>query len=154
MTKEEISELYTRLAFQCESAIDALLAKGLIDTDLATSTKEKFYDPLNAERLRTSKKIRDYHEKASLYLRQLACKNMVSLTELASQYSEESPGYVIQSWIRSRNTLEFLRQWENDINEEFDDGACGELIHQEYTKHHSPLRHLCGFEGLMLLECM
>ena len=133
MTKEEISELYTRLAFQCESAIDALLAKGLIDTDLATSTKEKFYDPLNAERLRTSKKIRDYHETASLYLRQLACKNMVSLTELAKQYSEESPGYVIQSWMHSRNTLEFLRQWENDMNEEFDDRACEELIHQGHT---------------------
>ena len=43
MTKEEISELYTRLAFQYESSIDALLAKGLIDTDLTTATKEKFY---------------------------------------------------------------------------------------------------------------
>lgn len=43
MTKEEISKLYIRLAFQYESAIDTLLAKGLIDTDLATATKEKFY---------------------------------------------------------------------------------------------------------------
>lgn len=42
MTEGKISELYTRLAFQYESAIDALLAKGLIDTDLATATKEKF----------------------------------------------------------------------------------------------------------------
>jgi hypothetical protein len=45
------------------------------------------------------------------------CNNMVSLTELARQYSEEPPGYVIQSWMRSRNTLEFLRQWENDMHE-------------------------------------
>lgn len=109
MTKEEISELYTRLAFQYESSIDALLAKGLIDTDLTTATKEKFYDSLNEEKLQTSKKIRDYHKTVSLYMRQLACKDMVSLTELARQYSEESPGYVIQSWMRSRNTLEFLR---------------------------------------------
>lgn len=35
--------------------------------------------------------------------------------------------------MRSRNTLEFLRQWENDINEEFDDRACEELIHQGHT---------------------
>lgn len=58
---------------------------------------------------------------------------MVSLTELSRQYSEESPAYAIQSWMRSRNTLEFLRQWENDMNEEFDDRACEELIHQGHT---------------------
>ena len=45
-------------------------------------------------------------------------------------YSDESPGDVIQSWMRSRNTLEFLRQWELEQNAEFDDQACVELIHQ------------------------
>lgn len=49
MKEEEISELYVRLAFHYESAIDALLAKGLIDIDLAAATKEKFYDSLNEE---------------------------------------------------------------------------------------------------------
>jgi hypothetical protein len=66
-------------------------------------------------------------------MRMLAYDGMVSLTELARQYSDESPGYVIQSWMRSRNTLEFLRQWENDMNEGFDDRACEELIHQGHT---------------------
>lgn len=133
MAEKEISELYVRLAFQYESAIDTLLTKGLIDTDLATAAKEKFYDSLNEEKLQTAKKIRDYHETMSLYMRQMTCSNMVSLTELSRQYSEESPAYVIQSWMRSRNTLEFLRQWENDMNEEFDDSACEELIHQGHT---------------------
>ena len=40
---------------------------------------------------------------------------------------------MIQSWMRSRNTVEFLRQWENDMNAEFDDRACEELIHQGHT---------------------
>lgn len=57
MTEEEIRNLYIRLAFQYESSIDALLTKGLIDTDLATAGKEKFYDSLNEEKLRTSKKL-------------------------------------------------------------------------------------------------
>jgi len=35
--------------------------------------------------------------------------------------------------MRSYNTLEFLRQWGNDINAEFDDRACEELIHQGRT---------------------
>ena len=133
MTEEEISELYVRLAFQYESAVDALLAKGVIDTCLVAVVKEKFYNSLNEEKLRTSRKIRDYHEIVCLYMRQMTCKDMVSLTELTRQYSEKSPGYVIQSWMRSHNTLEFLRQWENDMNEEFDDRACEELIHQRHT---------------------
>ena len=57
----------------------------------------------------------------------------MSLTELAKQYSEGPPGYAIQSWMWSRNTLKFLRQWENDMNGEFDDAACEGLIHQAHT---------------------
>ena len=45
----------------------------------------------------------------------------------------KSPGYVIQSWMRSRNTLEFLRQWELEQNAEFDDQVCAELIRQGHT---------------------
>ena len=56
MTEEEIRKLYIHLAFQYESSIDALLTKGLIDTDLAAATKEQFYDSLNEEKLRTAKK--------------------------------------------------------------------------------------------------
>ena len=114
MTEKEIGELYARLAFQYEFSIDSLLARWIIDIDLATTSREKFYDSLNEEKLRTR-------------------KDMVSLTELARRHSEKSPGYVIQSWMRSRNTLEFLHQWENDMNEEFDDRVCVELIYQGHT---------------------
>lgn len=55
MTEKEVGELYTRLAFQYESSIDSLLARRIIDTDLATTSREKFYDSLNEEKLRTSK---------------------------------------------------------------------------------------------------
>lgn len=39
MTENEIGELYTRLAFYYESAIEALLAKGVIDADFVATTK-------------------------------------------------------------------------------------------------------------------
>ena len=129
MPEKEISELYTRLAYQYESSIDSLLERRIIDTDIAATSREKFYDSLNEEKLRTSKKLRDYYETMRLYMRLMTCKDMVSLTELARLYSKESPGYVIQSWMRNRNTLEFLRQWENEMNEEFNDNACEALIH-------------------------
>ena len=133
MNENELRERYIRLAFQYESAIDALLTKGLVDVEAASAAKERFYDTLNEERLRATQKIRDYHETIGLYMRVLANDGMISLTELAKQYSDESPGYMIQSWMRSRNTLEFLRQWENDMNEGFDDSASEELIYQGHT---------------------
>lgn len=54
MTEKEISELYIRLVFQYESALDALLLKGVIDQGLIDATKDKFYGSLNEEKLRTS----------------------------------------------------------------------------------------------------
>lgn len=63
MKEEEISELYIRLALQYKSAIDMFLAKGLIDKDLATTHKEKFYDTLDEEKLLAYKKIEGYREK-------------------------------------------------------------------------------------------
>ena len=133
MTPEEMSDLYIRIAFHYESTVDRLLGKGLIDKDFADYHRKTFYDSLDEEKLRTSQKIGSQIEIMQRYVRAMVCGAMVSLTKIAKKYTEDSPGYVIQSWMRSRNTLEFLRQWENDMNREFDDRACGELIHEAHT---------------------
>ena len=73
--------------------------------DIATTHKERFYDTLDEEKLRTHKKIGDYRETIRLYMRKMTCNNMGSLTELARQHSEESPGYVIQSWMRNHTPI-------------------------------------------------
>ena len=133
MTTEEISNLYIRIAFQYESSLEQLVDKGLVDKDFTDKSKQTFYNALDEEKLRTDQKIRNHTEIIRRYMRGMICEDMVSLTEVARQYSKDSPGYIIQSWMRSRNTLEFLRQWENDMNGEFDDKACEELIHQAHT---------------------
>ena len=133
MTPEEMSNLYIRIAFHYESTIDRLVGKGLLDKDFVDSHRKTFYDSLDEEKLRASQKIRSQTEIMQRYVRAMACGDMVSLTNIAKQYTEDSPGYVIQSWMRSRNTLEFLRQWENDMNGGFDDTACEELIHEAHT---------------------
>lgn len=43
----------------------------------------------------------------------------VSLTDIAKKFSDNAPSYVIQSWMRSRNTLEFLKLWEQRHNANF-----------------------------------
>lgn len=43
----------------------------------------------------------------------------ISLTDIAKKLSDTAPSYVIQSWMRSRNTLEFLKLWEQRHNNRF-----------------------------------
>ena len=52
-----------------------------------------------------------------------------SLTNIArNNTSGEQLGYVIQSWLRSYNTLEFLKAWEVDRNPSFDVDGYDALI--------------------------
>lgn len=46
--------------------------------------------------------------------------DFISLTEIAKLKNFKNPSYVIQSWLRDRNTLEFLFQWEMENNSAFD----------------------------------
>lgn len=57
-------------------------------------------------------------------------RTIASLTEIERTKSEKNPGYLIQSWLRSDNTVRFLRAWELEHNEEFDSEACDKLIEE------------------------
>ncbi|MBS5047970.1 MAG: KilA-N domain-containing protein [Firmicutes bacterium] len=47
----------------------------------------------------------------------------VSLTDIARKYDAANPSYLIQSWLRSRNTVEFLATWERKHNSNFNEDA-------------------------------
>ena len=130
MTEKELSELYARLALQFDSVLGTLVSKNLVFPDFVSGIRKDFYDSLNEEKRKDFKRIFTYTEIIKRYIRENADNGPVSLTQLAKEYSKESPGYIIQSWMRSKNTLEFLRQWEIAENPDFDDAACEELIRQ------------------------
>ncbi len=44
----------------------------------------------------------------------------ISLTDIAKYKNEDDPRFVIQNWMRNRNTLEFIGFWEILNNENFD----------------------------------
>ena len=69
MTPEELSNLYIRIAFQYESALNQLVDKGLVDKDLVDKTRKTFYDSLDEEKLRTSQKVGNHTEIIRRYLR-------------------------------------------------------------------------------------
>ena len=43
----------------------------------------------------------------------------VSLTDIAKMKDSKNPSYVIQGWLRDRNTIEFLHLWEREHNRDF-----------------------------------
>ncbi len=52
----------------------------------------------------------------------------VSLTDIVRAHSDDTPGYVIQSWLRSRNTLAFLDLWEKENNPDYRESGYKELL--------------------------
>ncbi|EHQ88986.1 KilA-N domain-containing protein [Desulfosporosinus youngiae] len=52
----------------------------------------------------------------------------VSLTDIAREKNSKSPGYLIQSWLRNSNSIEYLRLWEKRFNPSFLDDECEKLI--------------------------
>lgn len=57
----------------------------------------------------------------------------ISLTEVARAHSEDAPGYVIQSWLRSGNTLAFLNLWEQENNPNYSETGYEELLKRKKT---------------------
>lgn len=58
-------------------------------------------------------------------------ESCISLTEIARAHSEDAPGYVIQSWLRSGNTLAFLNLWEQENNPDYSETGYEELLEKK-----------------------
>lgn len=43
----------------------------------------------------------------------------ISLTDIAKVKDSDNPRYIIQNWMRNRNTIEFLGVWEPLCNPDF-----------------------------------
>lgn len=55
-------------------------------------------------------------------------ESYISLTELVRAHSDDAPGYVIQNWMRSGNTLAFLNLWEKENNPDYCEDGYVELL--------------------------
>ena len=60
-------------------------------------------------------------------------ESYISLTKIARAHSEDAPGYVIQRWLRSENTLAFLNLWEKENNPDYSDVGYIELLEKKKT---------------------
>lgn len=57
----------------------------------------------------------------------------VSMTKIARGKQISSPSHLIQSWMHSNTTIEYLRMWEKIYNPQFQEDACNGLIHMVHT---------------------
>ncbi len=75
-----------------------------------------------------------YEPKMNAFLEQTVYKYLrptdepISLTDIARRFESENPSYLIQSWLRSRNTIEFLGEWERNNNKQFNEKAFQKLL--------------------------
>lgn len=74
---------------------------------------------------------RTTHRKASVPQGKKQDEGYTSLTEIARAHSEDAPGYVIQSWLRSGNTLAFLNLWEKEHNPDYNEAGYVELLEKK-----------------------
>lgn len=58
-------------------------------------------------------------------------ESYVSMTEIARVHSDDPPGYVIQSWLRSGSTLAFLNLWEKENNPNYRENGYKELLEKK-----------------------
>ena len=75
-------------------------------------------------------KTNEHYAKLQLDLEHLRFKDgqKYSLTEIAKRKDSFNPSYVIQSWLRDKNTLELLCLWEKEHNPDFNLEEARKLI--------------------------
>ena len=80
-------------------------------------------------------------------------KDYVSLTHIARMKNFENPSYVIQSWLRDRNTLDVLYLWEIENNPNFKkdgyEGIVNKLSNPSFTLTAKIWREETGATGIL-----
>jgi hypothetical protein len=130
ITDKEKAELYLAHAISTERIAKWLVEKGIASQEDSNETLARMYENLH-EREKEIEAFRvspGYAEIMRTYLKKALLNQYLSLTDIAREKDKASPSYVIQSWLRSRNTLEFLRIWETANNSDFDEYECEALL--------------------------
>ena len=128
MERASQSELLWAYAITRDEYAKRLSEKSLLKTEDLEFIRERIFELIN----RGEANIHDPKEEQRLqavvekYL--YPTDDYISLTDIAKRFDSENPSYVIQSWLRSRNTIAFLGQWERENNPGFDKQAFQQLL--------------------------
>lgn len=114
-------------AISCEER-DKIIKRIAKDNDFAEHTL-----PVLAGYQRSEKEVLDRTARKNTDMLQYHWpdESYVSLTDIVRAHSDDASGYVIQSWLRSGNTLAFLNLWEKENNPDYCEGAYKELLEKK-----------------------
>lgn len=87
-------------------------------------TREKFLVRVN--KLSPIKMNACLEETVAKYLH--PSDDYISLTGIARKFDADNPGYLIRSWLRSHNTVEFPAERERKNNQDFDEATFQKLV--------------------------
>ncbi|MTR44171.1 KilA-N domain-containing protein [Pseudoflavonifractor sp. BIOML-A13] len=122
--KEQIEALWT-YEVATEKVLRRSVKKGFITQEEADDFSEKLFNQLNTDNIPG---FRPSHLGEKMRMEDIRVNPYVSLTEIAREKKSSSPSYLIQSWLRSTTTIEYLRIWEKIYNPRFQEEACDQLI--------------------------
>jgi hypothetical protein len=108
-----------------EKVLKRLVNKGIFTQEHADYISDQFFEQLNLVDVPGSL-LSSIGEK--MINENCGHSPYVSLTDIAREKNSESPGYLVQSWLRNSNTIEYLRLWEKKFNPNFLDDECEKLI--------------------------
>ncbi len=131
MTDREAQiEAFWTYEISTEKILRRAVKKGFISQAEADEFSEKLFEELD------TKKIPGFLPsplKQKMCAEDVRVNPYVSITEIAKEKKISSPSYLIQSWMRSNTTIEYLRMWEKIYNPQFQEDACDDLIHTVHT---------------------
>lgn len=108
-----------------EKVLKRSVKKGCITQEEVDEFSEKLFAQLNTDNIPG---FRPSSLGEKMRMEDIRVNPYVSLTEIAREKKSSSPSYLIQSWLRSTTTIEYLRMWEKIYNPKFQEDACEQLI--------------------------
>ena len=108
-----------------EKVLRRSVKKGYITQEEAEEFSEKLFEQLNTDKIPG---FRPSSLGEKMRMEDIRVNPYVSLTEIAREKKSSSPSYLIQSWLRSTTTIEYLRMWEKIYNPRFQEDACEQLV--------------------------
>lgn len=131
MDDKQRAEVLWAYSITHERIMERLVRKGYFSQEKADVILDMLFDQISKESIELFSNSDGCKKTiASLLNPEVSPDGFISLTEIARAANSDNPSYVIQSWLRSRNTIEFLRMWEKDNNPDFRDDECNRLIEQ------------------------
>lgn len=125
----QIEALWT-YEISTEKILRRAVKKGFISQAEADNFSEKLFEQLDTQKIPG---FRPSPLKEKMCAEDVRVNPYVSMTEIAREKKTSSPSYLIQSWMRSNTTIEYLRMWEKIYNPQFQEDACDELVHMVHT---------------------